>query len=120
LHGLNLDDVQIAQVAINLLTNSAHAIEGAGVGDKIDVVGYATQGSGMVCLTVSDNGPGIDEAIATRIFDPLFTTKDVGKGTGVGLSLCHRVVGAHGGTIRYEVSKKPGAVFSILLPIAAS
>lgn len=117
---LMVDDVQIAQVAINLLTNSVHAIEGAGVGDKINVIGYANRASGMVCLTVSDNGPGIDEAIRTRIFDPLFTTKDVGKGTGVGLSLCHRVVEAHGGTIRYEASKTPGAVFSILLPIAAS
>lgn len=117
---LMVDDVQIAQVAINLLTNSVHAIEGAGIGDRINVFGYSSPASGMVRLTVSDNGPGIDDAIITRIFDPLFTTKDVGKGTGVGLSLCHRVVAAHGGSIRYEASKSPGAGFSILLPTIGS
>ncbi|MEP2027216.1 MAG: ATP-binding protein [Paracoccaceae bacterium] len=117
---LMVDDVQIAQVAINLLTNSVHAIEGSGVGNAINVVGYEVPAKGMVCLTVSDNGPGIDEAIVTRIFDPLFTTKDVGKGTGVGLSLCHRVIEAHEGSIRYETNKTPGAVFSIMLPAVDS
>jgi len=113
---LMVDEVQIAQVLINLFTNSIHAIEGAGTGDQINVTGYAGSGSGAVRLTVSDNGPGIGSAIVTRIFDPLFTTKDVGKGTGVGLSLCHRVIVAHGGSIRYESSRIPGAVFNIELP----
>lgn len=115
---LMVDEVQIAQVLINLFTNSIHAIEGAGAGDQINVAGYAGAGSDVVRLTVSDNGPGIDGAIVTRIFDPLFTTKDVGKGTGVGLSLCHRVIVAHGGSIRYEPSRAPGAVFIIELPVA--
>ncbi|MGB7242909.1 MAG: PAS domain-containing sensor histidine kinase [Sulfitobacter sp.] len=113
---LMVDDVQIAQVLINLLTNAIHAIEGSDVGDTITLTGFQEPKTNMVCITVSDNGPGVDDAIVTRIFDPLFTTKPVGKGTGVGLSLCHRVIVAHGGTIRYEPSSLNGAVFVIQLP----
>lgn len=113
-----VDEVQISQVAINLLTNSVHAIQGSGVGDTITVSGYPDRESGVVCITISDNGPGIDDAIANRIFDPLFTTKDVGKGTGVGLAFCHRVIAAHGGSIQFIPTRARGAVFNLHLPLA--
>ena len=113
---LMVDEVQIEQVAINLLTNGTHAIRDSGIGDKIAVTGHADTASGMVCLSVFDNGPGIDHEIASRIFDPLFTTKDIGKGTGVGLAYCQRVVVAHGGSIRLVRNRPPGAVFQVLLP----
>lgn len=113
---LMVDEVQIEQVAVNLLTNGTHAIHDSGIGGKISVTGHTDPASGMVCLSVADNGPGIDQKIANRIFDPLFTTKDIGKGTGVGLAYCQRVVVAHGGSIRLIRSKPPGAHFQLLLP----
>ena len=114
-----VDEVQLAQVLINLLTNSVHAIQDAGVGNAIVIKGQREAKSGMVCLTISDNGPGVDDDIAGRIFDPLFTTKEVGKGTGVGLAFCHKVIASHNGIIRLEPKTDGGATFSIRLPYLA-
>lgn len=113
---LMVDEVQITQVAINLFTNAAHAMRDSGRGDAITVRGDSDPATGLISLTVSDNGPGIADSIASRIFDPLFTTKDVGAGTGVGLAFCHRVVATHGGTIKLVPSRVPGATFEISLP----
>ncbi|MBW4710000.1 hybrid sensor histidine kinase/response regulator [Roseobacter sp. YSTF-M11] len=113
-----VDELQISQVMINLLTNAVHAIQDSGIGDKITVTGFAAPGSGSVTLITADNGPGVDDKIVTRIFDPLFTTKEVGRGTGVGLAFCHRVVSAHGGTIELIPKGTPGATFSVTLPQA--
>ena len=70
----------------------------------------------MIRLTVADNGPGVPPAIRSRIFEPFFTTKPVGMGTGIGLSVCHGVVTAHGGTITVDDAPGGGAVFEIRLP----
>jgi signal transduction histidine kinase len=72
--------------------------------------------SDTVQIDVCDNGPGIPEDVIGKIFDPFFTTKPVGQGTGMGLSICYRIVENHGGTI--TVSSKPGkgTVFTITLP----
>jgi signal transduction histidine kinase len=109
------DAHQIAQVVINLLTNADQAIRASGVGDAIRIVVRACEGAAE--FRVIDNGPGVPEAIRNRIFDPLFTTKDVGQGTGIGLAFCHRVVGAHGGSIRLEATPE-GASFVVVLPAA--
>lgn len=113
---LMVDEVQITQVMINLFTNSVHAMRDSGTGNKISVEGDTDPKDGMISLVVSDNGPGIDAAIVSRIFDPLFTTKDVGEGTGVGLSYCHRVVSAHGGSIEFAPVNDIGASFRVTLP----
>lgn len=113
---LMVDEVQIGQVVINLLTNSVHAIQESGVGDKISVTGSSETSPGMICLSFADDGPGVPSNIANRIFDPLFTTKEVGKGTGVGLAFCQRVIVAHGGSIRLDRTKKSGAIFHVFLP----
>lgn len=115
---LMVDELQISQVVINLLTNAIHAILDSETGGKIKLTGFSELATGTVTLSIADNGPGIDEKIVTRIFDPLFTTKDVGKGTGVGLAFCHRVVSAHGGAIALLQSDTPGAVFNVTLPQA--
>lgn len=109
------DEVQMIQVLINLLTNSIHAIRDAGVGDRIVVACECD--STRLCLSVTDNGPGISNDIKTRIFDPLFTTKEAGKGTGVGLAYCLRIVAAHRGQIRLEKAASRGARFVIDLPL---
>lgn len=110
------DSHQLAQVVINLVTNADQAIRSSGSGDRIRIGARKDAKAGVVVVTVSDNGPGVPEAIRSRIFDPLFTTKDVGQGTGIGLAFCHRVMSAHGGAIRLEPGG-PGATFVLTLPM---
>ena len=110
------DDVQLTQVVINLLTNAVQAMSDAGQGDTVGLA--CTWDDTTMSLRVSDNGPGISDDIKTRIFDPLFTTKDAGKGTGVGLAYCHRIIAAHKGQIRLERTSAQGATFVIELPLA--
>ena len=65
-----------------------------------------------------DNGPGIDDREKAKVFDPFYTTKDVGQGTGLGLSIVFRIVEEHGGTIRVADSDPgPGATFIVTLPV---
>ncbi|HSL85819.1 MAG TPA: HAMP domain-containing sensor histidine kinase, partial [Bacteroidales bacterium] len=68
-------------------------------------------------IRVSDNGPGIPDAIKDKIFQPFFTTKPTGQGTGLGLSLSYDIVKAHGGEIKVESEEGKGTTFILLLPI---
>ncbi len=71
----------------------------------------------MVILTVKDNGNGIPQNIVDKIFQPFFTTKPTGEGTGLGLSLSYDIIKAHGGEIRVETKEKEGTAFIIQLPV---
>jgi two-component system NtrC family sensor kinase len=71
----------------------------------------------MVELTIADTGCGIAEQDLPRIFDPFFTSKEVGKGTGLGLSVSHGIVKAHGGTIKAESEVGQGTTLRIYLPM---
>jgi PAS domain S-box-containing protein len=118
---------QINQVLINLCTNAAHAM-----GEKVGVLEvsledfeldtdaashYHDLSSGKyIRLTVSDTGTGIDPKILERIFDPYFTTKEVGKGSGMGLSVVHGIVKSHGGALSVMSGSEKGAIFHILFP----
>ena len=99
---LSVDEVQMIQVLVNILTNAAQAIASSGVGGRIEI--EATQSKKGVRIQIRDDGPGIPASVADRIFDPLFTTKDVGEGTGLGLALCHRIVVAQ---VRHLFHKRP-------------
>jgi signal transduction histidine kinase len=66
---------------------------------------------------VKDNGPGIPSEIKEKIFQPFFTTKPAGQGTGLGLSLAYDIVKAHGGEIKVETKENEGTVFTLMLPI---
>ncbi len=123
------DSTQINQVLINLFTNAAHAMEDTGgvitIGienidlDQISATVYPDLPPGSyVKLTVSDTGTGIDHEIKDRIFDPYFTTKEVGKGTGIGLSVVHGIVKSHNGAIFVDSKLGEGTTFSILFPMA--
>lgn len=107
------------QVIINLLVNAAHAIEGTvSQGGK----GLITVGSRCVDrfaeIWVKDSGPGIPQAIRSRVFEPFFTTKGVGKGTGQGLAIAHRViVNRHEGSIWFETEVGAGTTFYLRLPL---
>jgi len=104
---------QINQVFMNLLTNAAQALaqtEGA----KITI---ETKGDDSgVEVQIKDNGPGIPPDVLPRIWDPFFTTKDVGEGTGLGLSIVHELVERHGGTIEVATRVGEGTTFTVKLP----
>ncbi|MCV2868453.1 ATP-binding protein [Defluviimonas sp. WL0002] len=110
------DAHQIAQILINLVTNADQAISESGRGDLIRITARHDASAGMLEITVADNGPGIPDEIQSRIFDPLFTTKPVGSGTGIGLALCHRIATAHAGQIRVMPDSGKGAVIVVRLP----
>ena len=71
-----------------------------------------------VLISVKDNGNGIPQSIVDKIFQPFFTTKPTGQGTGLGLSLSYDIVKAHGGTMKVETPENEGAEFLVELPIA--
>jgi two-component system, NtrC family, sensor kinase len=113
---------ELNQVILNLIVNAAHAIAertGGGNAEK-GLISISTELIGKeVELRVRDNGAGIPKAVAGRIYDPFFTTKPVGKGTGQGLAIARSVVvDKHGGSIRFESEQGQGTCFFIRLPIA--
>jgi two-component system NtrC family sensor kinase len=115
IHG---DPGQLQQVLMNLMGNSRHALEGRGKGGTIRLKTRRIADK-RVLLEVSDDGPGIPQAIQARIFDPFFTTKPAGVGTGLGLAIVLGIVREHGGKL--HLTSKPGqdTVFSIEFPVAA-
>ncbi len=105
------DPNKIAQVVLNLLNNAHDAIREAGASGKIWI--RTASDDGQVRLEFLDNGTGLREP--ERVFDPFYTTKEVGQGTGLGLSVCYGIVEEHQGSIRAE-NWEQGAHFTILLP----
>jgi signal transduction histidine kinase len=113
---VELDGVpsRLSQAVVNLVTNAIDATGDQG-GGKV-TLGLERLPS-AVAITVSDDGPGIDEALQARIFEPLFTTKPHGKGTGLGLSIVEEAVrDDFGGTVTLVSSPGAGATFRILVP----
>jgi len=105
------DPTELEQVMVNLITNSFQALPGGG---RIQIRARS-EGSGKVVLTVSDNGCGISEEDLEQIFQPFFTTKPVGQGTGLGLSVCYGLVSNWGGTITAQSRLGEGTTMSIHL-----
>ena len=114
------DPAQLDQVLTNLLVNALQALESTTGDRKIMIRTSHDRRAGQIVLKIADNGPGIPGEMRSRVFDPLFTTKAVGAGTGLGLALCHRIVEAHGGRIRAESAPGKGAAFIIRFPAAKS
>ncbi len=106
---------ELMQVVINLVTNAEHALRRWSPA----VIRISTQGlEQWVRLVVEDSGPGVPLDVRPRIFDPFFTTKSPDEGSGLGLSICQRVVSELGGRIRLEDSELGGARFVVELPAA--
>ena len=117
-----IDADQIKQVVMNMLVNAQHAVEEKGsitvsTRRAPDPRAPATEPKPMVAISIVDTGCGIPEANLQRIFDPFFTSKDVGKGTGLGLSVSHGIVEAHGGLIEVESKVGEGSTFRVFLPL---
>lgn len=102
---------QLMQILLNLVLNSADAV---GPGGRIELCARFVHG--RIELTVADNGPGVAKEIRDRLFEPFATTKDVGRGTGLGLAVCRGLIDAAGGSIVLDDAHAPGARFVISLP----
>jgi signal transduction histidine kinase len=114
---------QLGQVFLNLIVNAADAIGEVVAGTRQrGRLGVRTRADGdAVEVAVSDTGPGIPEAIRTRVFDPFFTTKPPGKGTGQGLAIARSVVvHKHGGSLTFETEVGRGTTFVVRLPVRAA
>ncbi len=109
---------RLGQVFLNLIINAAHAIaEGQVEQNEIRIVARL-ESPERILVEVSDTGCGIPPENLERIFDPFFTTKPSGQGTGLGLSLCHNIITAMGGTITVESKVAQGTTFRVSLPVA--
>ncbi len=121
------DPVQVHQVVMNLCANAAHAMRASGgvlevtlEEVELDVQAveqHADLAPGhYLCLTVKDSGHGMSPEIMARIFDPFFSTKIPGEGTGMGLSVVHGIVKGHGGTIEVASELRGGTTFQVYFP----
>lgn len=108
---------RLSQVAVNLLTNAAHAFENSDLGVNRVEIGLRTVGD-VVHLTVKDNGSGISPEVLARVFEPFFTTKEV-IGTGLGLSISRQLVEDAGGDIDIDTEVGWGTVVTVRIPLAA-
>jgi signal transduction histidine kinase len=106
---------QVNQVLLNLVTNSAQAMDKPR--GRI-VITTRRAGGDAVAIDVEDNGRGIAPDALPRIFDPFYTTKEVGKGTGLGLSIAYKIVSQHGGRIDVRSTEGEGTTVTVVLPVA--
>ena len=104
---------QLLQVFVNILINALDAIEGNGV---IRVNSYSN--NEFIYVEIIDDGCGMDKDTVTKIFDPFYTTKEVGKGTGLGLSVSYGIIKKFHGDIIVESEKGKGSKFIVKLPIS--
>ena len=122
------DPSQIHQVLINLVTNAFHAVERNQKGQiRVSVYnkkissgkggGLRTPPGDYAVIKVSDNGTGINKETLDKIFDPYFTTKNRGKGTGLGLAVVQGIVKSHGGSLSVESSEGKGSDFFVYFPV---
>ena len=124
------DSSQVHEVLVNLTSNAAHAI-GLRAGTITYTLhpvvvddGGASPAPGLspgayTCLSVTDDGCGMDRATVERIFDAFYTTKPVGQGTGLGLSMVHGIMTGHGGAVTVESTPGAGSTFSLYFPVSA-
>jgi len=112
---VHADPVQLHQVLVNLIVNAMQAMPRGGI---LTILTRPEERA--VVISVKDTGVGIPRELQERIFSPFFTTKDVGQGTGLGLSVTHGIVTAHGGSITVESKVGVGTRFDIRLPCDAN
>jgi PAS domain S-box-containing protein len=113
------DPLLLHQVFLNMVMNAEHAIQATGAGGRIEITTRLALNGDRIVTTVRDTGTGIPEDTLSRIFEPFYTTKEVGKGTGLGLAIAYGIVQEHGGQISAANHPEGGAVFTVELPVAA-
>lgn len=124
-----VDQTRLEDVIVNLIENAEAAIAARREGQSLSPI-VSERARGEIVITthleherilvdVADNGSGLKEEDLTRVFDPFFTTREVGKGTGLGLSVCYGIVREHGGHISARNGANGGALFTVELPVMA-
>jgi signal transduction histidine kinase len=108
-----VDSRRMKQVLLNLIMNAGQAIGSGG-----DITIRTRTENSSVLVEIEDSGPGISKDILDKIFDPFFSTKEPGEGTGLGLSVSYGIIQEHDGEISVQSSPGHGALFTIRLPIA--
>jgi two-component system, NtrC family, sensor kinase len=108
------DIQQLNHLLMNIILNAAQAMEGHG---KLTIKTYRLPDNNKLCIEIADTGPGIPEDILPHIFEPFYTTKNEGEGTGLGLSLVYSIVENHGGHIKVASKPGDGTTFIIELPL---
>ena len=106
---------ELEQVFINLVTNAVQAMEGTG---RLEITSALEDGN--ISVYVADTGPGISRENIDKIYDPFFTTKDVGQGTGLGLHIVHTIVAKYKGTVNVDSEVGKGTTFVLRFPTTAS
>jgi PAS domain S-box-containing protein len=125
---IHIDPIQLHQVIMNLCINSRDALNEVGditisvtrnkkYNNKICASCHSKIADDYITVTVKDNGPGIAEQHRDRVFEPFYTTKTIGQGTGMGLSMVHGIMHEHGGHIILETDSRHGSAFHLLFPI---
>ncbi|MEI6207451.1 MAG: ATP-binding protein [Desulfuromonadales bacterium] len=115
---VNMTVLEMEQVFLIILKNSAQAMTGAGHGRTPCITLRTRTDNGMAAIDIEDNGPGMDEATRLRIFEPFFSTREVGEGSGLGLSVAYAIVTkGHHGTIEAWSQQGDGCRFTIRIPM---
>ncbi len=117
---INIIPQDIGRVVLNLINNAFYAVNERSKGNIVyePTVSITTKKLGdKVDIKVSDNGNGIPQKVLDKIFQPFFTTKPTGQGTGLGLSLSYDIVKAHGGELKVETEEVEGSTFIIVIPV---
>jgi len=110
------DRIQIEQIIVNLVRNAAQALRAKPAGERAIHIATRREGNEMVRISVTDTGPGIPSSVLEQIAKPFLTTKG-DEGLGLGISICHRIVDAHGGTFVAGNTDGGGARFEFTLPV---
>jgi signal transduction histidine kinase len=117
---INVNPQDIGRVILNLINNALYAVSEKAKqksnGFEPTVTVSTLKNNGKIEMKVKDNGNGIPQKVLDKIFQPFFTTKPTGQGTGLGLSLAYDIVKAHGGELKVETKEGGGSAFIILLP----
>ncbi len=115
---VTVDPGQLQQVFLNLVVNAEFAIKKNSSSGKLVITTRKKQPGGII-IEIRDDGPGIPRELLPRLFDPFFTTREPGEGTGLGLSLTRSIILEHGGDIEVESKPGAGAAFIITLPVVS-
>ena len=119
---INIIPQDIGRVMLNLINNAFYAVaekkkqSGENYEPKVSV--GTKKIPDKIFISVKDNGNGIPQKVVDKIFQPFFTTKPTGQGTGLGLSLSYDIIKAHGGEIKVETKEGEGSTFTIILPVS--
>jgi two-component system NtrC family sensor kinase len=111
---VEIDVGQIQEVFMNLILNAAQAMDGTGT---LTAVTQLVDDGEMVEIEIRDTGPGIPEDKIEKIFEPFYTTKEIGRGTGLGLSIVYGIIERHHGSIRVESEVGRGTSFFVKIPV---